>query len=115
MAATTSFGEVYGVQRGDVELTVLGPPGAQVSVRTAQGGTTTTLERLLAGPLDVPVTGRGRLSLRSGVGGLTGLGSREHRLRWSDPTGGPAWYYLRAIQTDGEMVWSSPVWVDSAS
>jgi hypothetical protein len=22
------------------------------------------------------------------------------------------WYYLRARQTDGEMAWSSPVWVD---
>ncbi|MGI5817031.1 MAG: CehA/McbA family metallohydrolase [Armatimonadota bacterium] len=25
---------------------------------------------------------------------------------------GPCFYYLRAIQSDGEMAWSSPVWVD---
>ena len=25
---------------------------------------------------------------------------------------GPAFYYLRAFQTDGEMAWSSPVWVE---
>lgn len=27
---------------------------------------------------------------------------------------GPAFYYLRAYQSDGEMAWSSPVWVDPA-
>lgn len=27
---------------------------------------------------------------------------------------GPAFYYLRVFQSDGEMAWSSPVWVDPA-
>jgi hypothetical protein len=35
-------------------------------------------------------------------------------IRWEDPppTGGRAsYYYLRAVQADGEVAWSSPVWV----
>ena len=31
-----------------------------------------------------------------------------------DAADGPAFYYLRVYQTDGEMAWSSPVWVDPA-
>jgi len=46
------------------------------------------------------------------VGGLVGLGASEHRLSWTDERPGPAWYYVRVFQTDGEMAWSSPVWVD---
>ncbi len=25
---------------------------------------------------------------------------------------GPTWYYVRVVQTDGAMAWSSPIWVD---
>ncbi len=24
---------------------------------------------------------------------------------------GLSWYYVRAIQTDGELAWASPIWV----
>lgn len=35
-------------------------------------------------------------------------------LEWTDPEplSGPVWYYLRVIQSDRHMGWSSPVWVD---
>ncbi len=39
---------------------------------------------------------------------------RRHRLEFEDaalPPGGKAYYYLRCIQDDGEMAWSSPIWV----
>jgi hypothetical protein len=52
------------------------------------------------------------LRLQPGVGGLTGLGTPDTRLRWTDPAEQPAWYYIRAFQTDGEMAWSSPIWID---
>jgi hypothetical protein len=46
------------------------------------------------------------------------LAVREHRLRWSDPDWSrqsrEQWYYVRVIQTDDEMAWSSPVWVKPA-
>jgi len=42
-----------------------------------------------------------------------GLAVREVEQEWSDPSAAPGdhWYYARAIQADGEMVWSSPIFV----
>ncbi len=43
------------------------------------------------------------------------LNTKEHRLTWTDPEWsqlkGEQWYYVRVIQTDDEMAWSSPMWV----
>ncbi len=54
----------------------------------------------------------GAIRLRRGVGGLTGLRRRRvrHRVRDFQVTKGH-WYYVRVIQVDGEMAWSSPIWV----
>mgnify|MGYP003578766946 CR=1 FL=1 len=39
----------------------------------------------------------------------------EHRLGWSDPEwdqlAGEQWYYVRIIQRDDEMAWTSPMWI----
>ena len=37
----------------------------------------------------------------------------EERHTWVDPDGpeGGAYYYLKAVQRDGEMAWSSPIWI----
>ena len=117
-ATTHSFGGggLYGPTRGGVELTVLGPPDSDVEVVTASGGVAAPLAALRAGP--VAASGGGApddgsvLRLQPGTGGLVGLGDRERTLRWTDPVGGPAWYYVRVHLVDGEMAWSSPVWVD---
>jgi hypothetical protein len=114
-ATTTSFGDVYGAQRGGVELTLLGPLEATLRLRTPQGGTDTTIGELAGGVVEIPAL-HGHLRLQRGIGGLTGLGTSELRLVWTDDdhqveAGDAAWYYVRAFQTDGEMVWSSPVWV----
>jgi hypothetical protein len=50
------------------------------------------------------------------VGGLEKpIGQNEYRLKWSDPEWshktGEQWYYVRVIQEDDEMAWSSPMWV----
>ena len=45
------------------------------------------------------------------VGALLGLGARELDLAFDDESSAPAFYYARAIQVDGEMAWSSPIWV----
>ncbi|WP_127931529.1 DUF3604 domain-containing protein [Nonomuraea polychroma] len=113
---TKSFGEPYGAQRGGVEFTLIGPPAATVVVKTSQGEVTTTLGALDGNVVEVPVKGPGRLRLQPGVGGLTALGGRERRVRWTDVThqhlpGAPDWYYVRVYQTDGEMAWSSPIWI----
>jgi hypothetical protein len=111
VASTKSFGEPYGAQRGGIEVTVTGPDNAVVSLKTAQAAISMPLGALGGGVVEVPVTS-GRLRLQPGVGGLTGLGTPDTRLRWTDPAEQPAWYYIRAFQTDGEMAWSSPIWID---
>jgi hypothetical protein len=42
-----------------------------------------------------------------------GLGVRELTQEWTDTSAGPGdhWYYARAVQVDGEIVWSSPIFV----
>ncbi len=111
-ATTKSFGEPYGSQRGGIELTLVGPPDATVDVHTAQGGITATLERLRSGGVLLDAGDGGCLRLQRGTGGLTSLGTASTRLSWTDNPSGSAYYYVRAIQVDGEMAWSSPVWVD---
>ena len=43
------------------------------------------------------------------------LNTKEHRIAWTDPEWADQakeqWYYVRVIQTDDEMAWSSPVWI----
>lgn len=112
-ATTKSFGAPYGAQRGGVEFTLTGPAEAVVTLKTLQGEHSTTLGVLDGRVIEVPVTGGGRLRLQPGVGGLAPLGASEQRMRWTDPAGGPAWYYVRVYQTDGEMAWSSPIWIDT--
>ena len=111
-ASTRSFGVPYGAQRGGVELTVIAPAGATVEVRTRHGQARITAADLATTRVDVPVTAPGAFSIGPGTGGLTSLGGREHRLRITDQPTGPAWYYARVYQVDGEMAWSSPIWVE---
>ncbi|MDQ3537714.1 MAG: DUF3604 domain-containing protein [Actinomycetota bacterium] len=121
-AATQSFGGggIYGPTRGGIELTVVGPPDAVVRVDSGAGKLFADLATLRAHPVDATSTtmstraqSNGRLRLQPGVGGLSGLGATELRLRWTDERSEPAWYYARAYLVDGEMAWSSPIWVDT--
>jgi hypothetical protein len=43
-------------------------------------------------------------------------GQRLHKQTWTDPepTAGVHYYYVRVEQTDGELAWSSPMWIDYA-
>ena len=111
-ATTRSFGEPYGAQRGGIEVTLLGPPGAACELRTGPGRLTAQLGELAGRVTAVPVSGPGQLLIQPGTGGLASLGTTEYRLHWADSVSAAAWYYLRVIQIDGEMAWSSPVWID---
>jgi hypothetical protein len=111
-ATTKTFGEPYGAQRGGIEFSLLGPPEATVTLRTGHGQLTTELGKLADRVTEVPVSCPGQLRIQPGAGGLAGLGDTGATLRWTDSVRAPAWYYLRAIQVDGEMAWSSPIWVD---
>jgi hypothetical protein len=110
---TYSYGEPYGSQRGGVELTVTGPPDAVVAVEVDGASHEVTLGELARSTVEVPVP-RGHLRLQHGIGGLTGLGRRSVDLSWTDPeppAGRTAFYYARVFLVDGEMAWSSPIWV----
>ncbi len=108
---TKSFGELYGAQRGDIEFTVVGPPDATLSVRLSDRALDVTLAELTAEPLR-PLPGEpGVFRLQPGVGGLTSLGSTEVDVKWTDDRTEAAFYYVRVYLVDGEMAWSSPIWV----
>ena len=94
-----------------------GPADAQLSIecagRTVRIGLAELAERLAAGPF-VPDGGRdgaGELALQPAVGALLGLGVRELDVDVRDEPADPAFYYARVFQVDGEMAWSSPIWV----
>ena len=111
-ASTRNFRSQYGAQRGGVELTVLGPPEAQLEVETAPFSGGGRLGDLLgAGRLGLGSGEAGILGLQLGTGGLLGLGTEELAVDFEEPVAEPSWYYLRLTLVDGEMAWSSPVWV----
>jgi hypothetical protein len=93
-------------------VTVTGPPDAQVSVTCATTQLTTTLAELSTDQAIDACSFDGVLRLRRGVGGLTSLGSSTWQGSADDALLRPdSWYYVRVIQVDGEMAWSSPIWV----
>ena len=119
---THTFGEPYGAQRGGVEVSVCGPPDAQVVVdcagRSLRIGLAELADHLARGPL-VPENEEGRLGrlvLQPAIGALVGLGARtlDVSFRDDEPLDDTAFYYARVFQVDGEMAWSSPIWVRPA-
>jgi hypothetical protein len=114
---THSFGEIYGSQRGGVEVSVCGPLDAELTIdcagRTVRIGLGELAGRLATGPF-VPDGGRagpGELALQPAVGALLGLGVREVDVEFRDESPAAAFYYARVFQVDGEAAWSSPIWV----
>jgi hypothetical protein len=118
---THSFGEPYGAQRGGVEVSVCGPDDAQVWIacagRSVRIGLAALADRLAGGPF-VPGDGEapglpGVLAMQPAVGALLGLGTRELDVSFHDDEvlTGSCFYYARAFQVDGELAWSSPLWV----
>jgi hypothetical protein len=41
-------------------------------------------------------------------------GQREYKGKWTDPkpTAGMHYYYIRVLQTDEEIAWASPLWIE---
>lgn len=109
---TKSFGELYGAQRGDIEFTVVGPPDAKLSVRVADRALDLTLAELTAEPVHQLPGEPGVFRIQPGVGGLVSLGSTAVDVAWTDEQDtAAAFYYVRVYLVDGEMAWSSPIWV----
>ena len=88
-----------------------GPPGAEVLIDTASRSAKFTLAELSPAARHELPGSPGRLAVQPGVGGLTSLGFPSVALTWSDRISAPAFYYVRVFQVDGEMAWSSPIWI----
>jgi hypothetical protein len=89
------------------------------TIRTPSGERTVSAADLATTPIEgvAPdgTTFRLGATLGDGVVDLAhGLGSRDFTGEWDDPAApvGPSWYYGRIVQTDGEIAWSSPIFVD---
>jgi hypothetical protein len=110
--ATRSFGEPYGAQRGGIEFTFTGPPDALVRLRAGDRTGRFRLADLAAleAPEELPGA-VGSFMVQPGTGGLSSLGRTSVNLRWTDDYRDEAFYYVRVFQVDGEMAWSSPIWV----
>jgi hypothetical protein len=114
-AQTRDFCSQYGAQRGGVELTLIGSPQATVRIVTsALGGSTTLGELRSSGAVTIGRGTAGSLSLRQATGGLCSLGTNEVVAAFEEAVTAPSWYYARVILEDGEMAWSSPIWVTPA-
>jgi hypothetical protein len=108
-----SFGEPYGSQRGGIELTVTGPPDAVVTVVSAGRRVEVSLAELERAERHELPGGPGRFFVQHGVGGLSSMRTRTLDVTWVDNSEEAAFYYVRVFQVDGEMAWSSPIWVTS--
>jgi Protein of unknown function (DUF3604) len=97
-------------------VTVSGRPDATIEVTAGGRSVRATLAELAAqtgGRCLTDAAAREELAVRSGVGGYGSLGATE----WEgtaepDLLRSGSWYTTRVIQSDGEMAWSSPIWVD---
>lgn len=108
---TKSFGDLYGAQRGDIEFTVIGPPEAMVSVTLAGRQVDINLQQLQRTPYVALPGSPGEFGIQHGIGALSSLGCDAVDVRWTDESNERAFYYVRVFQVDGEMAWSSPIWV----
>lgn len=113
---THSFGEPYGAQRGGIELTLELPEQATVEVRLRDHLATFTAADLAGATAWIlePDPHDGFARIQPGVGGLRSLRTRCADLTWTDrqTADGSMFYYVRVYLVDGEMAWSSPIWVD---
>jgi hypothetical protein len=111
---------VRGAEEATFELDArTATPGAGPGDAAGTGGAKAraTFAELLARPLVLDAPG-GECALLLDPGDSVvelekGLGVRELTEEWvdEDPPAGDSWYYVRMIQTDGEIAWSSPVFV----
>jgi len=111
-ATARNFHSQYGAQRGAIEVTLIGRPEAAVSVSTGPVQAEVTIAELAA--KDRLELGRGEagvLALQRAIGGLSSLGTDTLTVGFEEPLAEQSWYYARVILEDGEMAWSSPVWV----
>ena len=112
-AATRNFSSQYGSQRGGIEVTVIGESDAVIDLDLKYGGGKVTLGRLLEEETLVLVDNAEMYcAIQRGTGGLAGMGSRSFSANFTEEVTEPHYLYARLFLVDGEMAWSSPVWIN---
>ncbi|MGJ6979855.1 DUF3604 domain-containing protein [Aestuariimicrobium soli] len=94
--------------------TIEGPDETEVTVEAAGRRVVFRLGDLRGADAGVLTDGRdaGELAVRRGSGGLDGLGASTWASSVPVPARSGCWYYTRVTRVDGEMAWSSPVWLE---
>ncbi len=84
------------------------PMGSEINWRAGEGPLPIVFQAIGCGKLArVEVIRNGEVIFSQlGDGVLARYGLEDPK-----PPGGTSWYYLKIVQTDGQMAWSSPVWV----
>ncbi len=124
MSWSTTVPEWYGKRQRppatvNLGFTLDGDPNAEISIAAGS-----CLIRATLGELKQELADREScrgvsadgwdLRIRRGAGGLIGLGSPTWTGRApAEVLRSNSWYYVRVLQVDGEIAWSSPVWVDA--
>ncbi len=84
------------------------PMGSETSWSAASGPLPLSYQVIACAPLArVEIVRAGDVVFREPGEGVTARGLLED----PNPVAGETWYYLKAVQEDGEMAWSSPIWV----
>ena len=113
-AHTRNFSSQYGSQRGGVEATIIGKPDAILTLDLALGGHKIELGSILRDRGAVIFDDSNmRLVVQPGTGGLQSMNTKKFSTIWQESISEDHSYYVRLFLVDGEMAWSSPVWVTS--
>ncbi|MEA1927018.1 MAG: CehA/McbA family metallohydrolase [Candidatus Auribacterota bacterium] len=84
------------------------PMGSEVSWKRSRGAIPIAIRAIACDEIDrVEVIRNGKVIFSEKGDGVRA----RYLLQDPDPPAGTSWYYLRIIQRDGQMAWSSPVWV----
>jgi len=122
--AAFTLSEGFAAQAPSVDFPIHLQAAAEtpLTIRGPSGETTTTVQKLLERPMTGTRSSGGSWTLLLEAGDAVvdparGLGTREFAGEWDDPVGpapkpGGSWYYARIVQVDGEIAWSSPVFVN---
>jgi hypothetical protein len=107
----------------DFPIHLRAPPETPLTIATPDGESTVTVQELLEKPLTGKAgTSRWSLLIEPGdalIDPSKGLGVRDFTGEWdgadaqpsATSSSGESWYYARIVQVDGEMAWSSPIFV----
>ena len=111
-ADTRNFHSQYGAQRAASNSPCSGRGGHGPGRHRAGLGRDDA--RRARGERSRPELGRGKsgiLGLQRATGGLLSLGMPQLTMSCELAVTRPSWYYVRVTLEDGEMAWSSPVWI----